>query len=484
MSKKLIILTTLVFVSFIIPAQTLIATSKHQMATANHNQRKIVRDTLDNVYVVFQDIVETDTVIKGLYLNRETEEWSLPIVITSGKNPTLAISKDCKYYLVYESNEALPQIIYRSSQDFFTWTDELNILESIYACKTPVADVDSSGNLNIFWIYGDFSNYSRFMYARVTSDTVSMHNHNFTADVSDISIANHLQYKNDKLFVAIDVDYDDERIDVFSTSDYFETFDYYESFDGTKPSISYNSYYSMELRDAVKILFNNNQNKFSQAYEILDIDFDYSLTQQQVQLGNIEYYCIDDVAHPIGYSYLFMKEGVLYHGFSYGSPDWLDDPQHNIDYEYDIVLDTIATNPLFPSIAYKQFRFSVIDFIWMEQNGDEFNIFYKRDDKYNNVNPYNVENYKANAIYGFPNPFKEKIELSYPLVKNCSLAELSIYDDYGKLLLLKEIRTDNSVDFKFVWDGKDQNGNDVKPGVYVVLFIAGDTKIAGKVVKE
>ena len=54
-----LIIINLIFLlqTFVLQAQTLIATSKHPEATANHNQRKIVRDTADNIYVVYQNIL-------------------------------------------------------------------------------------------------------------------------------------------------------------------------------------------------------------------------------------------------------------------------------------------------------------------------------------------------------------------------------------------------------------------------------------------
>ena len=47
-----------------IQSQTLIGTSNYQFATANHNQRKIVRDAEDNMYIVYVDSTEMGRCIK------------------------------------------------------------------------------------------------------------------------------------------------------------------------------------------------------------------------------------------------------------------------------------------------------------------------------------------------------------------------------------------------------------------------------------
>ena len=118
MKKQLAFVAMCLLFSVCTQGQTQIATSKCIDATANRNQRKIVRDTLDNVYVVYHDSLDGNMVVKGLFLNRETETWSEPAVICNGKNPTIAISRDCKFFLIYETDDIVPKIAYISSFDF------------------------------------------------------------------------------------------------------------------------------------------------------------------------------------------------------------------------------------------------------------------------------------------------------------------------------------------------------------------------------
>jgi hypothetical protein len=49
------------------------------------------------------------------------------------------------------------------------------------------------------------------------------------------------------------------------------------------------------------------------------------------------------------------------------------------------ILDTITTNPMNPSLAYKNFSALYIDYIWMQKNNSSFDIYYKRNEKQKNV---------------------------------------------------------------------------------------------------
>ena len=90
--KKYLILTIISLLAVDITAQTLIATSNHPEATANHNQRKIVRDSNDNIYVVFVDTNNQESVIKGVMYDNIAGQWNNAFEIINGQNPTLSIN--------------------------------------------------------------------------------------------------------------------------------------------------------------------------------------------------------------------------------------------------------------------------------------------------------------------------------------------------------------------------------------------------------
>jgi len=183
-------------------SQALIATSAHPDATANHNQRKIIRDDFGNIFVVFIDTAGQGNVIKGVEYH--SSAWGTPANIFDGFNPTIAISDDNTIYLVYESNDSISEIRYTSTLDFITWTPAITISDTSYKCYLPVADVDSSAGLNIFWTRKIDSLNESIVYARIINDTL---NNQLIIDtkseINDIAIANHLNYGNDVLIFAV-----------------------------------------------------------------------------------------------------------------------------------------------------------------------------------------------------------------------------------------------------------------------------------------
>ena len=120
--KKYLLLTVITLLAVGVNAQTLIATSTHPGATANHNQRKIVRCSNHNIYVVYVDIDNPESVIKGVFYDSGSGQWNDAFEIIDGKNPTLSITSDDEIHLVFESNDAITEIRHTSTIDFSSWT--------------------------------------------------------------------------------------------------------------------------------------------------------------------------------------------------------------------------------------------------------------------------------------------------------------------------------------------------------------------------
>lgn len=465
--KKILICFSILFLTNILTAQTFIATSNHPDATANHNQRKIVRDASDNIYIVYQDIVDEDTVIKGVYLNRETEEWSEPFVICVGKNPTLAISEDCKYFLIYESSELISSISLRSSTDFINWSEEIVLSDTGLDSKLPVADVDYSGSLNIFWIEGSGANTS-VKYLRYEDNTIQQNQTVLTqTGINDIAIANHLRYINQTILWA--VSFDADSLYFMKTHDYFNNNEIIYKTIGTYPCVTYNYITTLnydETSDYRFIFIGEDQ----MIYEVWGIG--PTIRPDDIYINCIEeltaeYLCVDDVLLPLGYSFLFLNNEGLFHAFrvDQGLTFFMDNIQNGLAYN--------------PSIAYKQYRFEVVDFIWTEKEGEIYNIYYTRDDKYidiyDDVNEYSNSKLKITAS---PNPFSDKVLIDLTGIITEEKTRIRIYTIKGELIL-DEIAEGRY----FTWSVKDSNTN-IKSGQYVILVENGGIRVAGKLIKQ
>ncbi|MFA9392095.1 MAG: T9SS type A sorting domain-containing protein [Prolixibacteraceae bacterium] len=468
--KKLIIYFILLFAAFEIEAQTLIATSNLFEATANHNQRKIVRDSLYNVYIVYVDSTDQGKIIKGLWLNNQTNNWSSTTEITAGTNPSLSINKFGRFNLLFESNDTVKMILQSSSTDFINWTTTQKISDPDYYCQLPICDSDSSGNFNVFWIKNTDNSKQSLMYASILDNEIIAKKLITTkSKISDVAIANHLQNNDDDLIFSFQ--FDEDSLQFFSSKNKLETIDTLYKAIGTQPCISYNAmipyYYSSYNENPIRILYLDNSKQLIEVECGLDYYSQDNLPKKIMESDPIDYICIDDVLPPIGYSYLFMKDDTLYHGFSYGA-----------EWQWSTILDTISTNPLNPSLAYKNFNSLFVDFIWMQKNNSGYNIYYKRDDKQKYIHNSVTEFEKGFSIIGYPNPFKEKLEIEISVENGADNPLIEIYDSNAKKIKILQAINISSNKYYYQWNAN----NFIPSGVYFIKCSVGQNTTVRKVI--
>jgi len=458
--------------SFIgVSAQEIIATSKHPFGTANHNQRKIIRDSEGNIYVVFTDSLSKNLTINGVYFNSASEAWSNPVPIAEGTNPTLAISRNNTIYLLYQTNDTISQIRSQFTQDFTEWSESLLVSDSSYSCFLPVADCDSSGSLNGFWVQDNDDGTDSLQYGKVTdgelvaSRSIAMKN-----DIEDLSIANHLMYTNNDVYFAYQSD--DDSIFFCSSGDYLQSFDTVNVSIGFQPGLTFNCYtgWPNDNDNHIPMLFlDRNQNLI----ENVHIDYGISSYKDEIlQPGQIDYICVDDIMPPLGYSYLFMKNDSLFHGFSMGFGFG------------GILLDTISSHPIYPSMAYKHFSSEYIDFIWMQESSTDFTIHYKRDDKYEYIyKGIDEELSKEFKITGYPNPFKEVLNIQVEVALNEQTPSIDIYDTNSRLVASLHPESISGNEYFFTWE-TSESAEHIPPGLYFVRCTVGKSRTAKKVIKS
>lgn len=472
--KKLSFCVVLIIVLFEVKAQTLIATSTYSRATANHSQRKIVRDSLDNVYVVFVDSTEQGKIIKGVWLNRTTNKWNEATKIFDGNNPSLSINKRGQFYFVFESNDSKREIYFTSSWDFSNWTQPIKLSEIQTDNKIPVCDTDSTGRLNVIWIQNNANLSQSLIYACVSEDTLTFRKTITTKnEINDVAIANHLQNSNDDLHFS--AEFSSDSILFLRTTDNMKSIDTLYQTRGSQPCISFNSmipfYYSKYEENPIRLLFIDTNKQLTEVECGLRYSSESVLPTRILSTTPIDYICIDDILPPIGYSYLFMQNGNLYHGFSYGA-------SHN----WSTILDTITSNPLNPTLAYKNFNSKYVDFVWMQKMDSGFNIFYKRDEKQKHVGVKDNELGKGFLITGYPNPFSDKLNIVVDVENQELKPILEIYNSNSKRVkvLISNNYTGNQ--YSYLWDATDQNNNISSPGLYIIMCTVGNIKTARKVI--
>jgi len=471
--KKLGFCIVLMIAIFEVQAQTLIATSNYSNATANHNQRKIVRDSLDNVYVVFTDSTESGKVIKGVWHNKVTNQWNKATKIVDGCNPSLSINKKGQFFLVFESNNSLREINFTSSRDFSNWSQPFRLSKDQTDNKLPICDTDSSGKLNVFWIQNNNSLNQSLIYASVIEDALVLRKTITTkTEINDIAIANHLQNSNDDLIFS--AQFSSDSILFLRTTNNMKSIDTLYRTRGSQPCISFNSLAPFQHweydENSIRLLFIDINKQLTEVECGFDRHPEIGPLIRILSTKPTDYICIDDVIPPIGYSYLFMQNGNLYHGFSYGASTYSS-----------TILDTIKSIPLNPTLAYKNFNSKYVDFVWMQKMDPGFNIYYKRDAKLIHVGVKDYESGKGFSITGYPNPFTDQLSIIVDVENQQQKPILEIYNSNSKRVKVL-ISKNAGNQYAYLWDATDQYNNILPSGLYIIMCTVGKTKTARKVI--
>jgi len=94
----------------------------------------------------------------------------------------------------------------------------------------------------------------------------------------------------------------------------------------------------------------------------------------------------------------------------------------------------------------------------------------------------NLDFTKNNSLNVSPNPFKKKVKITFN-IKKSGIVNISIYNLQGRLI--KTIVNENKTkgEYEIIWDGRDNNEEDITNGLYIVHF-QHDKKIhSSKIIK-
>ncbi len=331
----------------------------------NYNQRKIVRNPEPCI------IAESKNEIFFSY------NLGNPVKIFDGKNASLAVDLKSDIHIVFEDNG----IRYSLKPYTGDWQTNILISDSSETGHSPIADCDKDGNVHIVYGVSDSENgnteYSSLKYVRIYDNQVQISStiYDMEAETSpytlvNFTIANHLVFDDETIFMAYQLSND--SIYVKFSIDHGTTWVPGGVFRGTDPklSIGTGSHWSdpvIEYAVFPVLLFldmeGNLINSYAEFYISANDTNLWWMGEDQIQDGPIDGFCIDDVIGPFGYSYLFQKDGTLYHAFS--------------DLSHSTIMDTITNNAIVSSIAYKQFNLFKVDVVWFEKNDGMYEMYYQ-----------------------------------------------------------------------------------------------------------
>ena len=170
-----------------------------------------------------------------------------------------------------------------------------------------------------------------------------------------------------------------------------------------------------------------------------------------------------------------MLNEQLHRGFSFGTSIQ--------DYS---VLESITPEVKIrhPSIAYKEFSFEFVDFIWMDGEYPEYKILYFRDEKLTGLNIEDNESDKGFSITGFPNPFSDILDIRVNVFSGNDEPIIQIYDPDSRLIKVLSSVSNSNFTFEYSWNGTNNSGEQVSDGLYIISCTIGQRKTARKVVYQ
>ncbi|MCX6256546.1 MAG: T9SS type A sorting domain-containing protein [Bacteroidia bacterium] len=473
-NTTLILICLSLLVSGFASGQTLVGKSFSKYATANHNQRKIVRVSTGDIYLTYQDSSEMGYFIRMAKYDSIAGTWSQADSLFPGSCPTMAVSADDNLFIAYLKADSTICFVQKTTGG---WTSPVTVSQPNTTNRLPVADVSQNGLLHIIWIETGSTGLESVVYSNSTlaGNVKTIFSDTAHVGINDVAIANSLLYTDDCIYFVYSLDngYISGFMETCNNGDSITNVFYPYTGDtvvGSFPCLTATfglghdvteTYYWIDYGNysLVRAYLNSTKHYISNpAGGGSEIDTSFC--------GQIDYLCIDDLASFLGYSFLYVHNSKLYQAFSY------------VLY-YAEVQDTLSYHALFPTIAYKHFNILNTDVAWMEFNGVNYNIFYKRLDKIQQVT--SVPDLSENiSITAFPNPAKDFVLFNADL-KEASECNIIIYNLKGSII--KEFNDQSSGNHhSFSWDLKNISGTRIAAGTYLVKVSCGNKRAARKIV--
>lgn len=442
----------------------------------NYNQRKVARmpqpvvmyETGDSIFYSM-DLGESWTSLKGKEATFAGGSDDLYIVFKDELIKGYDIKGSDTIYEIYDDiliHEVGQQ---GSTSMMYYWPDTLH-----HHYSTPLADIDNFGNWHILYGILDSTETgqlfirslnlsSLFSYFR-EGPIYEMNDSTNRDTVVNYAIATNLVAWADEFYLAIAYQLSNDSIymEYYVINMYREKvgWEHGSPFAGVEPSISIGcgQYGWNDIRE----------NAVFPVIQYLDADRnlhfhyfgDYHWKKGTTEASSpnyernkpIEYASIDDVVGPLGHSYIFQKEGTLYHAYSY-------------EYENNGIRDTVAHNVAAGSIAYKEYNLNKVDIVWLEEVNGKYELYYQWFEKFPKVNSNITDDVNEELFSAYPNPFSSQITLRI----RADITKATIYSVEGEVLKSFNNLGCSGV-CEFTWDGIAENGEQIEEGMYIVQF--------------
>ncbi|HEX9973273.1 MAG TPA: T9SS type A sorting domain-containing protein [bacterium] len=473
-----------------------IATSNHPLATAYNNGRRIVRDSNDHRYVVYQD-VGGDLPIICFVHSAEGKVWSQPDTLAEGAFPSLAIDQANRLYLVWQAADTSNIFLIYSNDLGTTWkTPPINVSQTdSERAQFPVIEAGLQ-RLHLAWQQDVYLQPRRkiqeIFYTYIALDSMestfampiniscSEHDSKFP------SIAFNLVFEKGKLHL---VWYDSTSTDssimamiMYRAVD--ETLGVWNpplsstpsilsencGMDGVHPAVS------VGYSEVAHVVWEHWQQDRFHSFLIAPYSF-YPGTPVEIRTTADPFICVDDV-YLKSSALVWVSNDEVYYAQSF------DGKLSSNDYILVSMADDVKSK--YPGVCYKYFDQDSLDVVWTEGNTSPYKVMYRRMKKvygYQDVEREEAENQfpqKIRLRQNYPNPFNSITTIEYK-ISQMDLVTIEIYDLLGQKIrtLIKQIQPSGYHHVQ--WDGHDDQVNLLPTGIYLCRLMVGKQQSVQKI---
>ena len=125
---------------------------------------------------------------------------------------------------------------------------------------------------------------------------------------------------------------------------------------------------------------------------------------------------------------------------------------------------TMNLHPQFYSTLFHLTGYMTIYLFWESWRTGHYQIWVSNIDIPEGINEHGSD--RPSSLKNYPNPFTRSTTIDYEITNRGS-SEIAIFNRMGQQIRILKDGFDIPGKHSLVWDGNDENGNHVKPGIYI-----------------
>ncbi|MDZ7337197.1 MAG: hypothetical protein ONB30_01510 [candidate division KSB1 bacterium] len=459
----------------------LVATSGSPLATAYNNGRRMVRDSRDHRYIAYQDLRGNEPIV-CLVRSADGRSWSSPDTIAEGRFPSLAIDREDRLFLVWQSPDSAEILLAFSTDYGESWQvlpGTLNPIpfSGVWRACFPVVEAGLR-SVHVAWqqqVPDPTGMRQCIFFASLSPDSLGAAPPGWIVislpgeHACFPSLAYNLAFEPGCVHVAWADSAESKGRSIAYRRVDEATYEWIPPLHepplditaGICPSTAHHPAVSVGAGEVVHVVWNHDCGGFHSLL-FFDLANPGARFDKDVSASPDPMVCVDDVYWKYS-ALVWVKDDEVYYMQTRDAVPISSDPIAVSD------LDGVPSR--YPSLCYKHFRADSLDVVWTDGSQPPYRILYRRMEKI-----YRGSRVGEEATFGVPSPLA--LQPGHPNPTNActaidfvlpapALVRLEIYNVLGQKVrtLVDELRPAGRHQVR--WNGLDDSGRPLPGGLYL-----------------